>query len=516
MSEPRTEPIPVAEVTLLEDRALVVRKGRVRLPGGVTRLRVVDVAPVLADKTLSVSVAGAVAVTVADARVERRRRVLREDVPAEVRALDRELERLGREQARLVAEREHVVGALAEADEIARLTLRELAEDAGWGRVDEARTRVMLDAVRRREDGIAERALEVDQRLRDLQERMEDVQRRRAAVLAPSAELDTSVEVDLVAETEGEVELRIEYVTPGACWRPFHTAQLDEAAGKLRFRTDACVWQSTGERWEDVDLVLSTERPSLGAEPPALSTDRLHAHKRRAEVEVEAREERVHTAGLGAAEAELPELPGIDDAGEAVRLRAAERVTVPPDGRPHRFVVFEFESEVEIEHRLAAELVLAVVVRTEQVNRGRHPVLAGPVDLVRRSGLAGRSEVLYVAPGERFELGWGPDLALRVHREARDSKEKQRVLSSWITTPRRVTLKLSNIGPEPRTVRVVERVPVSEVEKVAIELEPDETTGHTRPDDDGFVRWTVELPAYGRRTVELGYTVRKHESVVGL
>ena len=43
---------PVVEVTVLEDRAHVVRRGRIELPAGTSRLRIDGVAPVLADKTL--------------------------------------------------------------------------------------------------------------------------------------------------------------------------------------------------------------------------------------------------------------------------------------------------------------------------------------------------------------------------------------------------------------------------------------------------------------------------------
>ncbi|MCA9687369.1 MAG: DUF4140 domain-containing protein, partial [Myxococcales bacterium] len=45
--------LPVVEVTLLEDRALVVRRGVVELAVGRTQLRVDGVAPVLVDKTLN-------------------------------------------------------------------------------------------------------------------------------------------------------------------------------------------------------------------------------------------------------------------------------------------------------------------------------------------------------------------------------------------------------------------------------------------------------------------------------
>ncbi|MCP4660048.1 MAG: hypothetical protein GY856_31995, partial [bacterium] len=58
-AQPQTAPLvivldaPAAEVTLLEDRAQILRRGTVALPAGRVILRVADVAPVLSDKSLS-------------------------------------------------------------------------------------------------------------------------------------------------------------------------------------------------------------------------------------------------------------------------------------------------------------------------------------------------------------------------------------------------------------------------------------------------------------------------------
>ncbi|MBF0188165.1 MAG: DUF4139 domain-containing protein [Magnetococcales bacterium] len=62
---------------------------------------------------------------------------------------------------------------------------------------------------------------------------------------------------------------------------------------RIRFEIDACVWQRTGENWENVQLHFSTERPSLGAESPPLLEDRLQLRPVEKSFTVETREERV-------------------------------------------------------------------------------------------------------------------------------------------------------------------------------------------------------------------------------
>jgi len=95
----------------------------------------------------------------------------------------------------------------------------------------------------------------------------------------------------------------------------------------------------------------------------------------------------------------------------------------------------------------------------------------------------------------------------------------------------RVAVRLSNLGPEPREVTVTERVPISEVEQVEVQVgSPDAyRLGKDEPggediaqvipraiDDRGMVTWTVALPPLGRRAVALEYRVKSQRGVAGV
>ena len=90
------------------------------------------------------------------------------------------------------------------------------------------------------------------------------------------------------------------------------------------------------------------------------------------------------------------------------------------------------------------------------------------------------------------------------------------MLSGWTSQISKVEVRLSNLGPHARTVQVSERVPVSELEKVKIEVDAAATSDRARPDSNGLVRWKVELPGHGRARLNLGFVVRKHGDVVGI
>jgi uncharacterized protein (TIGR02231 family) len=525
MTDERTNiELPIDEVTLLEDRAHVVRRGVVALPAGVARLRVPGVAPVAVDKTLAFAVVEGAARRV-DARLRRRTVVrLKDEVDEELDTaaarLERELDGLDQRVGALRAEREASTHEAAALERVAAETLSDLADDASWGRAVSSEWGERLAENRGREWAALARVRELDHELVELGQLRQRLDARRTSLHTPAEDARADLELELIVDEAGPCTLRVEYLVPGACWRPWHRARLLLGdAPHVEVTTDACVWQNTGEDWQNAQLLLSTERASLGAEPPRLSNDTLYGQKKREAIVVEARDQHVETAGLGtggATRAAAPELPGIDDGGRPVALRAPARASVPSDGRPWRIALSSFTSDAELAWLAFPEVTPCVLLRATLTNTGELPVLAGPVDLIRDSGLCGRTSTLFAAPGERFELGFGPDSELRVQRELDVSEEKSRTLSSWLTRRHLLEIRLSNLGNRPRRVEVKERVPVSEVEKVKVELDAERTSRGARPDGDGFVTWRVELAPRGHEKLVLAYALRRHESVQGL
>ncbi|MCP4661287.1 MAG: DUF4139 domain-containing protein [bacterium] len=525
-AQPQTAPLvvvldaPAAEVTLLEDRAQILRRATVALPAGRVIVRVEDVAPVLSDKSLSAIVRGPdQAARVTDVRV---RRALRDEDERESRAgaqLEQQMRDLDAEAEALKGRMKALGKQRTMVDHIARQTLDDLATDVAWGTVTEDDWSAGIRELARRERESGDRELELDARREELEETLADLRRRAGSEERPDVRMAASIETELLVATAGEHTLELTYVVPAACWRPQHTARLlggTEGEARVVFETDACVWQNTGEDWTDVRLKLSTRRPSLGTEPPLLADDVLEVRRKPEQMVVAAREQEIRTTGLGAAAHPAAELPGIDDGGTTLALEGRRPATLPSDGRPYRVEIARFEATAASEYVLIPEHAPAVIHKVSSAHAGDHPILAGPVDLIAEGGLVGRTSVLFVAPGERFALGFGPDPAIRVHRKSDAVEAKQNVLSRHLRTDYTVTLKLSNIGTEPRDFTVTERIPVSEVEQVKISFDAKASTPDARVDDHGFVAWNVSLPGDGNQTLKLHYSIVKHKAVEGI
>jgi uncharacterized protein (TIGR02231 family) len=500
--------LPVAKVTLLEDRAQVKRAGRVTLSAGHNRLALYGVAPVVQDVSLRVESSA----KVLDARVRRAIRVGHKEKPEAAGDLEKRIEDLARSHREEAEEQARATERAAVVVDMMHKAMSEVPEDAAWSLGHPQTWRETFEALAGKARALSSEARAHGEKMDDVAEQISHLAMQRSLIDRPDARVLCVVEIDVDAAA-GDASISLEYTVPNALWRPFHTAEL--RAGKLRFSSQAAVWQNTGEDWTDAELVFSTARSSLGHEPPKLSDDKLAAKKKDNKVVVEAREVAVQNTGMGRAPSTGVSLPGVDDGGDVQNLKALSRVTVPSDGRPNFVPVFDFESDGEPSLVVTPELDEKAFFKCVATHAGNKPILAGPVELVRTSGFVGTTRTLFVAPGEKFALGFGPDDDVRVQRSI-ETEEKVDEVDKWKRRTVSVSIFLSNLGGEEKQLEIQERIPVSEIEHVTITLVADKTSGAPTVNEHGVVSWKMALPALGRLRLLLVYVVATAPGVQGL
>lgn len=515
---------PVCVVTLLEDRAQVRRIGKVNLTQGLWRVRVEQVAPVLSDKSLRAEFLGDYpGARIDDVRVRRKMLVKESDRPIEVQALEAEVRSLLKTFENSIEDRQHLESSFEQVNTILTKGLQELPVDAVWGQIDPKSWREQLTSLFKQLRDFRAEILSNYHTQEHLSQQINDLITKAQVLSRPDMVYAAYMEADLMIPQAGEYEIAFDYVVPNAMWRPWHQARLLlEEEPSVSFRVDGCVWQRTGEDWKDVDLVFSTARASLGTEPPLLTDDPLNVQEKSQQIVIQSRNQTVQTTGLGTGATPTPaetpstvEVPGVDDGGEVRNLRSATKATIPSDGRPYRVPIFSFSSEALVEYILMPEVASQVVLKSEQTNTASFPILAGPVDLVRSTEFVGKTSLGFIAPGEKFALGWGPDAAMRVQRTT-TQKRKQNHLTKWNEVTTTTKLFLSNIGAESRVVKTTERIPVSELEQVKVEVIAEKTTDRMQPDENGFCTWNFTLEPYSQLEASLVFTISAAPEVQGL
>jgi hypothetical protein len=80
----------------------------------------------------------------------------------------------------------------------------------------------------------------------------------------------TEIEVELDVERPGQTSFEFSYITPNASWKPYYDMRSSGIGAPVLLEAKGLVTQDTGEDWNNVTLVLSTNDPYDNTQEPAI------------------------------------------------------------------------------------------------------------------------------------------------------------------------------------------------------------------------------------------------------
>ncbi len=506
----------IRKVTLFEDRAEVVRDAKAHAPVGGAWLAFGGMSPYLDDRSVQVRVVKGGG-RVLGARVKRKvhhdQAIGRDELEA--------LEEVARACARRIRDADSAAARAHACAEHGRTLGERWA--AGLVLVPNGFVGERADAWRAAHEQLVRaeaEALTTISQAKSSRLRAEDDWKRAQARLreghAALVRHEAIVEVHLEGDAE-EASLEISYRTAGALWRPEHTARVvreKDSKSRIEIVTWGAVWQRTGEAWNDVELHLSTARPAQNATAPLVTEDLVVSRRRtddeRHRTVIEARDQTIFHAGLEGERA-VEEMPGVDDGGVPLTFQTKSTVRIASDGRPARVEIARVTLDAKIAIVAFPELAAIAHVRATATLGGGSPLLAGPVHVTIDGVVAGRARLRFVGSGEPFELGFGTEDAVRVRRTVENVDDTTAIVGTQ-KRKRTVTVWLSNLSREPKRVKVVERIPVSEIAGLEVVW-----LGHkewTLDERDGLAEREVELAGRATEKLVLSYEVRAASKMV--
>ena len=362
---------------------------------------------------------------------------------------------------------------------------------------------------------------------RDLQAQLEAA-RAELAQLSGTGTDDFRVVVSVQAKKPGSLTLRLTYTAPGASWAPTYDARLYPDEGAVEMTYGAWVRQSTGEDWDDVELVLSTAQPALGLAAPAPAATILRQYSAPARTS----SSRSRRGGRAKAEAPSAAYDMDDDWGEAapeaeeeyyeaetltatasaagtsVEFTIPGRNDVPGDSTRKRVTIAAWRTEGIALRYLATPTTSAHVFQSATLNNDRPwPMLAGELQAFMEDRYVGRSSIGEVAPGGELRLPFGVEERLKVERELSDKDSGPKGIAgnksteawSWVTT-------VTSLLDREVEVELQQTVPVSEYSKYVVKVD-DASTEHDSEEGRGVLVWKLPLAAKGSTEVVLTYSV---------
>ena len=494
----------VAKVVVYPDRAEVTRRQQVTCTG---RPDVVEfeALPPSADEASLRATASDGTVEAIDWSEEPRRAAFggeAAELHRQIRAQEAELARL-----RDAQERSAELGRLSMGLEQAAVELvsteivRGPPDVRAWRDAFGQTLQARLDAAQKRVQAAAQE--------REARRKLEDLTAREARMGEGQQRRDRRAVVTVSCGVGKGARVELSYVVGGASWQPAYEARSEEERGKVGLSLFATVRQSTGESWQNADLVLSTALPSADATPPEARPLRIYAVERPPPKKVLVRrdEQQRHAEETGAAAGKNEGLEAVAQ-GLSVQLAVKGVVDVQGDGTPARLFVASAEMPATFAFRAVPRQVPAIFRVADVTNTAPFPLLAGAADLFRRGNYVGRVPIDRAAEGARFHLSFGLEERLRVkrlvleeiRRETGLFKNNQRFRYAY-------RLEVQSLFDRKEHVELAEAVPVSELDDVEVAIEDATTKGYEPNATDGILTWKLDLAPGEKRDVTVAFHV---------
>ncbi|MFQ5834068.1 MAG: mucoidy inhibitor MuiA family protein [Candidatus Thorarchaeota archaeon] len=370
-----------------------------------------------------------------------------------------------------------------------------------------------LNDVRKKLRVLREELDEIDVKIQVVQANINRVQGQRRTVTSKE------VRVTLDVKENSLIDLEVTYQLGGAGWSP--TYDVDIGDDKSGVKRTAMVYNRTLENWNDVGLTVSTasSRRAAAVEATPFYVDALSPMAGYGG-RIDDIEATVSETGEYYAEDETVDYlkeeeivyelePEIEETlatatetlSGTMTYEVPGRVSIPTGDEPQPITLTEeaFDSK-----RLYYWNAYAMpeVVAQDEITNADSVMLPGNVRVYAEGDFLGETRVGFIAPRETFRLGT---------RTAYDVKAEKKLAvkdieKAGFTRGRRrrgyeYRLEIKSFSKKPIEMRIVDRIPHSNSEKIQVELKPMRIA--PKKSELGVLEWEITVDA--EQELEIGY-----------
>ena len=495
---------PIARVVLYPEHALVTRRAEITLAAGRQSVRFVGLPMSLDRESLRVGVDGAgelLAVHADTTWAEAERNALVAEVMPTLEGLLADLQKHTAGIARADARLRHV-------DELAAAVQTLTQEEMGRPKPDLTRVSAALDGLRSDLPGLLDDRRDDRMKAAALQYEIQQLRERLAQVGYPEYGAATRAVVRLQSAAGGRVTVELSYGIAPASWSPRY--QLRAKGDTVELVVQAEVQQSTGEDWSDVQFGISTSSPKGLIPAPDVPRSVATSYERETRGRTvgssfEDRSELDEDADFG--EADKPAGGTIRVRGAGFQVDAVEKATVRADGRSYRVVLVRSEVAGARDLYVAPERASRVLRRVRASNNTGLALLPGPADVFADSGFIGTTRLAHTAAGAPLAFALGAQEGLTVLRTLDQARYQEVDIGLRKKVHYDVQIEATNTGTKAQDFVVEERIPVSRLKELKVQVQDETTAGYELDAEQGFVRWTVSLPPGAEKELRLYYVL---------
>jgi uncharacterized protein (TIGR02231 family) len=537
---------PIVHVTIFPDRALIQRRGSAALDAGTHALEIAGLPASLDRDSVRARGSGP-----AGARIEHLD-VAPEYHPvvpeAEVRALQEEVEELQHQLQLLRARQQALHNEQAWLNTLGEQAATDMARGLAFNRLHPEDCGAFFTFAATQARRLNEEELDLEKQRARLERELQAKQRALSQVMGQRGTDRLAATVEVTLAEPGVFTLELSYVLPGASWTPQYDVRVAVEQRQVTLTYQGLVSQSTGEDWQQVELTLSTARPSQATRVPELDPWYLHVVMPRQIYAPQAkRAPHLSFGSMAPAPAKPEAQPGgyaaepledgimleeqaadeslparasiatttVEQSGGALLFHAGRAADVPSDGAPHTITIARDDLPCAFDYVTAPIVDPVAHLRATITNQTERVLLPGRAHIFHGDAYVGVTTIEKIAPNEEFKLFVGIDDTIRVKRDLQEKEVDKGTLLQ--TNLRRTTytyrMKIRNYQQTPERITLRDRLPVAQHERIKVRTldirpQPDE---RTKLD---VLTWEFTLPPDQERVFEVRFSVEHPRDLI--
>lgn len=321
-------------------------------------------------------------------------------------------------------------------------------------------------------------------------------------------------------------KLSYTYNVGGVYWQPFYDVKFTKPSEPASFVLKAQLTQQTGEDWNDVKLIFSTEQPNNGRVlgnlyPYYLQPQQQHARTyRKQSNNVESLAAKVSGVSEDAAEYAVPMANATKYSEMAVsqltmlgkEYEVGMKHTIISDGKEKIIALETKSTKADYKHYTIPKIEKAAYISALMPQWEDLELMDASGKIYLENNYINDTYISSSNTEDTLNLSIGQDKRVAVDRKiAKTKPEKTGLLSNTIETIVTITLSIKNNNQTPIDINVVDQIPLSNQENIKItagdlsKAQYDEKTGK--------LTWDFSLKALEQKTITFNYTVRQPKGV---
>lgn len=347
-------------------------------------------------------------------------------------------------------------------------------------------------------------------------EALEEARRALSALITPPkdrAVLTLAVE----AAGDGPASVDVTTFTNQASWRPVYDMRLTrEGEPSLDLERSVLVSQRSGEDWQEVELTLSTARPSERNAPSHISPwlRRIYEGEVVAYGTLEEKAEMRSAPSMAMIDEVVEAAPVVEAAavvmqGATVTYNYGNLVNVRNGVEDLRLKLDTVTMTPELKAVAVPSYDQTAFMVADLTNETGEIILPGTAQLYVDGAMVGSTGLPLIANGVDAKVGFGPIDGIRLTRTVPNRSEGERgILVSSNELDEVAILKIENLSGEAWPIQVLDRVPYSEQDDLEIDYRA--TPAPSEVDVDGkrgVLAWNFDLGAGDTKEIRLEHNI---------